>query len=68
MHSAMILHDRPYQDVGYDGLTDTAELKKFSGYLNALQVLFTVSIHQFFKMRIKDPSSDNFKNYRDASL
>ena len=23
--------DRPYQDVGYDGLTDTAELRKFSG-------------------------------------
>ena len=29
--------DRPYQDVGYDGLTDTAEQRKFAPYLSAIR-------------------------------
>ena len=59
--------DRPYQDVGYDGLTDTAELKKFSGYLNALGSIYGIN-STIFQNAEKDPSSDNFKNYRDASF
>ena len=35
--------DRPFQDVGFDGLTDTAEVTKFSPYLNQLSTNFGAS-------------------------
>jgi cell surface protein SprA len=57
--------DRPYQDVGYDGLTDTAERRKFSPYLNAIKSSYPPPLYQKIE---NDPSSDNFKNYRDASF
>ena len=60
--------DRPYQDVGYDGLTDTAELRKFSSVFKCTCFYFTVSIHQFFKTRKRIPRADDFKNYRDNSF
>ncbi|HMG66079.1 MAG TPA: cell surface protein SprA, partial [Chitinophagaceae bacterium] len=56
--------DRPYQDVGYDGLTDTAEQRKFSNYLARLASLYGVNSPAYQKA-IKDPSNDDFKNYRD---
>ena len=59
--------DRPYQDVGYDGLTDTAEQRKFSGYLNALGSLYGTGSTIFQKAE-QDPSHDDFKNYRDNSF
>jgi len=58
--------DRPYQDVGYDGLTDTAETKKFSGYLNNLSTTYG-SGSSVYKKAAQDPSNDDFKNYRDNS-
>ncbi|MER3498403.1 MAG: cell surface protein SprA [Chitinophagaceae bacterium] len=54
--------DRQYQDVGYDGLSDTAEATKFSGYLNALPA------GTYKTKAMQDPSNDNFKNYRDDSF
>ena len=36
-------NDRPYQDVGFDGLTDSAEVtKRRADYLNVLQANFGV--------------------------
>jgi hypothetical protein len=46
--------------VGYDGLTDTAELRKFSGYLNALGSIYGIN-SAIFQNAEKDPSSDDFQ-------
>lgn len=59
--------DRQYQDVGLDGLTDTAELNKFSTYLNTLAANFGTS-SPIYQQASQDPSGDNFKPYRDASF
>jgi cell surface protein SprA len=58
--------DRPYQDVGYDGLTDTAEVRKFSAYLNTLRTVYGIN-SPIYQNALKDPSHDDFKNYRDDS-
>ncbi|HKH62602.1 MAG TPA: cell surface protein SprA, partial [Flavitalea sp.] len=59
-------NDRPYQDVGFDGLTDTDEKGKFSNYLTQLgSVVGTGSTA--YKKAETDPSADNFKGYRDPS-
>ena len=58
--------DRPYQDVGYDGLTDSLEKKKQANYLAALAATFGVN-SPIYQKAINDPSNDNFKNYRDPS-
>src|SRR6187431_1902375 len=57
--------DRPYQDVGYDGLTDSLEKNKQAVYINDVATTFGVTspIHQ---KALVDPSLDNFRNYRDA--
>ncbi|HWI91912.1 MAG TPA: cell surface protein SprA [Flavisolibacter sp.] len=58
--------DRPFQDVGFDGLTDTAEQRHFQNYLSQLQ---TVVTNQAAYQKISgDPSQDNFKGYRDPSF
>lgn len=57
--------DRPFQDVGFDGLTDTAEQRKFQPYLNQIQSIVSPGVYQQIQ---KDPSADNFKGYRDASF
>jgi cell surface protein SprA len=56
--------DRPFQDVGYDGLTDSAELRKFQAYLGNLLTLYGPN-SPVYKKAVKDPSADDFKNYRD---
>ncbi len=58
--------DRPFQDVGFDGLTDSLETKKFAPYLNNLVTNFGAN-SSVFKNAMTDPSNDNFRNYRDAS-
>jgi cell surface protein SprA len=58
--------DRPLQDVGYDGLTDTAEIRKFSQYLTDLSALYGPN-SAIYQKALKDPSADDFKNYRDDS-
>ena len=57
--------DRPYQDVGFDGLTDNAEQSRFSNYLNQLKTVVNPSVYQNI---VNDPSQDNFKGYRDPSF
>jgi len=57
--------DRPYQDVGFDGLDDNGEVVKFQDYLNQLRTNFGVN-SKVYQDALKDPSNDNFKNYRDA--
>jgi cell surface protein SprA len=58
--------DRPYQDVGFDGLTDDSErvVKKY--YIDRLANNFgtTSSIYQ---RAITDPSNDNYRWYRDEA-
>jgi cell surface protein SprA len=58
--------DRPYQDVGFDGLTDTAEKRHFNDYLTQLKNVVT---NQSAYQKVEaDPSQDNFKGYRDPSF
>ncbi len=54
--------NREAQDVGLDGLIDTAEQRKFSDYLDAIRAGLDVNAQQAF---IDDPSNDNFLHFRD---
>ncbi|HEY4336542.1 MAG TPA: cell surface protein SprA [Puia sp.] len=56
--------DRPYQDVGLDGMGDTQEQLKFGRYIRALAATAGSAVAQNANV---DPSSDNFTNYRDAT-
>ncbi|MGB8195343.1 MAG: cell surface protein SprA, partial [Chitinophagaceae bacterium] len=58
--------DRPFQDVGFDGLTDDGERNKFQQYLAQLAATFGTN-SQAYQQAINDPSLDNFRNYRDAA-
>lgn len=60
-------NDRPYQDVGLDGLTDTDEKTHFSGYLNQLATVYGIN-SPVYQKAIQDPADDNFKGYRDPSF
>lgn len=57
--------DRPYQDVGFDGLDDDAERRKRSYVLQRLANTFGTGspVYQQF---LRDPSNDNYLWYRDA--
>lgn len=57
--------DRPYQDVGFDGLKDDDEQTQYSQYLQSLQAQ-TGTGSPAYQAALADPSSDNFKYYRDA--
>ena len=59
--------DRVFQDVGFDGLNDTAEVVKRQAYLAALAADFGTG-SKAYQDALKDPSSDNYKNYRDAAF
>jgi cell surface protein SprA len=56
--------DRASQDAGFDGLTDTGEVRKFQPYLNQVQSNFPNS--PLLQSALADPSADNFVGYRDA--
>ncbi|MBC6492527.1 cell surface protein SprA [Flavihumibacter stibioxidans] len=58
--------DRPFQDVGFDGLDDDAERRKFNSYLNQLAANFGTG-SPAYQQALADPSNDNFRNYRDQS-
>ena len=58
--------DRPFQDVGLDGLGDEAEKTKFNAYLTQIGNLFGQG-SPVYQQALADPSSDDFKNYRDAT-
>ncbi|NCI47992.1 T9SS outer membrane translocon Sov/SprA [Sediminibacterium soli] len=59
--------DRPYQDVGLDGLDDAAERRKRSAVLQRLQNNFGQA-SQAYQQAVQDPSSDNYRWYRDGSF
>ncbi|MFN5421968.1 MAG: cell surface protein SprA [bacterium] len=58
--------DRPYQDVGLDGLSDSGETQLRSGYLSELASRYGTNSTAYQKAAV-DPSSDNFKYYRDET-
>ncbi len=56
--------DREFQDVGFDGLTDSAEIRKFQSYISQLQSNFGTG-SSVYQGAITDPSADNFRGYRN---
>lgn len=58
--------DRPFQDVGLDGMNDDDEKTKFQNYLNTLAATYGAGSAAYLNA-IADPSNDNFTNYRDAA-
>lgn len=59
--------DRKYQDIGFDGLDDTAEANKRSAYLANLAANFgTGSIT--YRQALLDASTDNYHYYRGDDL
>jgi len=60
--------DRPYQDVGFDGLTDSAERSfRRKDYLDILAANFG-SGSKIYQDALADPSSDNYQYYRGNNL
>ena len=60
-------NDRQFQDVGYDGLMDSAERRKFQPYLDQMQLIFGTG-STVYQQVLADPANDNFKGYRDGSF
>ncbi|MFN5761874.1 MAG: hypothetical protein ACK44U_07315, partial [Sphingobacteriales bacterium] len=58
--------DRPFQDVGFDGHTDTAEQRIRQPYLNSLASRFGQNSIVYNNAQ-NDPASDNLKYYSDTS-
>src|SRR5262249_49044469 len=58
--------DRPFQDVGLDGMGDPSEINHFANYLNTLRTEFGAGSDAYRNASI-DPSNDDFINYRDPS-
>ncbi len=60
--------DRPYQDVGFDGLTDSSErVFRRIDYLDVLAANFGTS-SKVYQDAIADPSADNYQYYRGDKL
>ncbi len=59
--------DRKFQDIGLDGLTDTAEVRVRQLYLNRLATNFGTNSPAYQKA-LADPSSDDYKHYRNGSF
>lgn len=57
-------NDRAFQDVGYDGMKDSAEIRVFAGPLNDISQVASGPAVDAFK---NDPSSDNFVFRSDES-
>jgi cell surface protein SprA len=55
--------DRKFQDVGFDGMSDTAERVKRQVYLDNLRTNFGASSPVYINAQ-NDPSADNYRNYR----
>ena len=58
--------DRPYQDVGFDGLDDDSEKVRRSAYLNDIATNFGAA-SKFYQEASADPSNDNYIWYRDGA-
>jgi cell surface protein SprA len=57
--------DRPYQDVGLDGMSDPSEVTHFNNYLNQLGALLGAG-SAAYQAAATDPSGDDFVNYLDS--
>ncbi|NDC77264.1 MAG: cell surface protein SprA, partial [Chitinophagia bacterium] len=57
--------DRPYQDVGFDGMTDTSEQRVRDAFLTDIRSTYGPGSKAFLDAK-SDPSSDNFRYYRDG--
>ncbi len=57
--------DRPYQDVGLDGMNNDSERVKFSPYLNSLAGMLNPAALQQVQ---NDPSQDDYVWYRDPAF
>lgn len=57
-------NDRAFQDVGYDGVDNEGEQRKFQAYLNQLRNNYGAN-SQVYRDALNDPSGDDFKNYRN---
>ena len=55
--------DRNFQDLGFDGLNDTAEVTKRQAYLDQLQANFGANSKAYLDA-LNDPSADNYRHYR----
>jgi len=60
-----IPEDRAYQDIGFDGLNDTAEVTKRRDYLAQLVSNFGTT-STFYRSAQADPSTDDYIHYRDS--
>jgi len=59
---------RVLQDVGLDGLSDTAELRFFQDYIDRLELVVGGSGSPAYDAAFADPSSDNFEHFRDEDI
>lgn len=59
-----IAEDRAYQDIGFDGLTDSEEAIKRENYLATLAANFGTG-SAIYQAALQDPSADNYIGYRD---
>jgi cell surface protein SprA len=59
--------DRPYQDVGFDGLDDDSERVVRSDYLKSIQTVFGTN-SPLYQRAINDPSNDDYVWYRDSKF
>ncbi|MGE5107541.1 MAG: cell surface protein SprA [Sphingobacteriales bacterium] len=57
--------DRPYQDVGFDGIPDSAERTKRKDFIDQLTANFGAN-SKVVKDAQSDPSNDNYKWFRDG--
>ncbi|WP_243745671.1 cell surface protein SprA [Segetibacter sp. 3557_3] len=60
-------NDRAFQDLGFDGLSDSAEARKRSSYLQSISSTFGAT-SPLYQQRLTDPSNDNYRWYRDPSF
>jgi cell surface protein SprA len=61
-------NDRPFQDVGYDGLSDSGEIAtRANDYINVLQNNFG-SASPAYQRALQDPSADDYHYYRGDDL
>lgn len=60
-------NDRPYQDVGFDGLDNAGELVKRSEYVQQVKNNFGENSN-YYKSIIKDPSHDDYVWFRDGAF
>ena len=58
--------DRPYQDLGFDGMNDESERIKQSAYLAGLSSIYGTSSPVYIQAQ-QDPAHDDYKWYRDPS-